>query len=285
MIQNTVRPLINEHCHLGENPLWNAREQRLYWTDIGAGKIHRFDPQGGRHEIIYEGVPVGGFTFQANGDLLLFRVNDLALLHPGGGVEVMLRYADDGLERFNDVIADPEGRVFAGSIGTTNDSGGLYRVDLDGSITCLWRGTGCSNGMGFTPDLKAFYWTCSTTRRIFRYAYDRETGELSSPVLFHQAAAEEGIPDGLAVDGLGNVWSARWDGHGVMCHDPSGKVFGKIEVPVAKVTSLCFGGAELDRMFITTAGGRDGSDTADGAVFGSGAAHPGMPEFESRIRL
>ena len=82
MIQNTVRPLINEHCHLGENPLWNAREQRLYWTDIGAGKIHRFDPQGGRHEIIYEGVPVGGFTFQANGDLLLFRIHDIAVRYP-----------------------------------------------------------------------------------------------------------------------------------------------------------------------------------------------------------
>jgi D-xylonolactonase len=158
-------------------------------------------------------------------------------------------------------------------------------VDLDGNITCLWRGTGCSNGMGFTPDLKVFYWTCSTTRRIFRYTYDRETGRLGSPTLFHQTGAEEGIPDGLAVDDQGNVWSARWDGYGVTRHDPSGKVMGKIDLPVAKVTSLCFGGANLDRMFITTAGGREGSETADGAVFEIGVPHPGLPEFESRIRL
>ena len=70
------------------------------------------------------------------------------------------------MERFNDVIADPEGRVYAGSIGKTETSGGLYRVDLDGSITCLWRGTGGSNGMGFSPDLKTFYWICSSSRRI-----------------------------------------------------------------------------------------------------------------------
>jgi len=44
-------------------------------------------------------------------------------------------------------------------------------------------------------------------------------------------------------------------------------------------------GATRDRMFITTAGGRDGSNTADGAVFEIGAAHPGLPEFESRIRI
>jgi D-xylonolactonase len=87
------------------------------------------------------------------------------------------------------------------------------------------------------------------------------------------------------VDDQGNVWSARWDGYGVTRHDPSGKVMGKIDLPVAKVTSLCFGGANLDRMFITTAGGREGSETADGAVFEIGAAHPGLPEFESRIRL
>ncbi|MFN9025554.1 MAG: SMP-30/gluconolactonase/LRE family protein, partial [Akkermansiaceae bacterium] len=165
--------LINSHCQLGENPLWHGRSQCLYWTDIGAGTIHRLHPETGGHEVLYVGVPVGGFTFQTNGSLLLFRVDDLALLHPDGRVSVLLHYSDEGLERFNDVIADPEGRVFAGSIGTDNESGGLYRVDLDGNITCLWRGTGCSNGMGFTPDLKVFYRTCSTTRRSFRYTYDR----------------------------------------------------------------------------------------------------------------
>ena len=277
--------LINSHCQLGENPLWHGRSQCLYWTDIEAGMIHRLHPETGRHEVLYEGVPVGGFTFQADGDLLLFRIDDLALLHPDGRVSVLLHYSDEGLERFNDVIADPEGRVFAGSIGTDNDSGGLYRVDLDGAIACLWRGTGCSNGMGFTPDLKVFYWTCSTTRRIFRYGYDRETGALGYPTLFHQSSEDEGIPDGMAVDGRGNVWSARWDGHGIMRHDPSGKVLEKIPVPVAKVTSLCFGGPDLDRLYITTAGGRAGSQTADGAIFEMRVPDPGLPEFESRIRI
>lgn len=283
MALQPATPILNAHCLLGENPLWNTRDQRLYWTDIDAGKIHRFDPRTGEQELLYHGTTVGGFTFQANGDLLLFRVNDLALLHSDGSVDVLFSHPDDGLKRFNDVIADPEGRVFAGSIGKTEKGGGLYRVDRDGTITCLWRGTGCSNGMAFSPDLKTFYWTCSSSRRIFQYAYDRATGVLGPPSLFHQASSEEGIPDGMTVDARGNVWSARWDGFAVVHHDPSGKVVETIRLPVAKVSSLCFGGPDLDMIYITTAGGRPGSDTLDGAVFQMPALHPGMPEFESRI--
>jgi sugar lactone lactonase YvrE len=280
-----MTPIINEHCLLGENPLWNAADQCLYWTDIDAGKIHRLNPQTGETEILYLGTTVGGFTFQADGDLLLFRIDDIALLHPDGSVDVLLAVLDDGLERFNDVIADPEGRVYAGSIGKTDQSGGLYRVDLDGTVTCLWRGTGCSNGMGFSANNSTFFWTCSTRRRIYRYAYHRQTGELGSPTLFYQATEEEGIPDGLTVDRQGHVWSARWDGSAVVHHDPSGRVIESVPLPVAKVTSLCFGGAELDQFYITTAGGAPGSDSADGAVFQRPAPSPGPPEFESRIRL
>ncbi len=285
MSNHTVTTLINSHCLLSENPLWNGKDQCLYWTDIDAGTIHRFNPQTERSEQLYHGTKVGGFTFQADGDLLLFRVNDLALLHPDGSVDVLLEYKDDGLDRFNDVIADPEGRVYAGSIGLKKDSGALYRIDLDGTITCLWQGTGCSNGMGFSPDLKTFYWTCSSSSRIFKYSYDRETGDLGSPTLFYQATEEEGIPDGLTIDNKGDVWSARWDGYSVVRHAPSGKVVETIPFPVAKVTSLCLGGKNLDQFYITSAGGKPGTDTLDGAMFQMPAPHQGRSEFESRIRL
>src|SRR5262249_46049555 len=160
---------------------------------------------------------VGGFTFQSDGALLLFRVNDIAILsspqqaderrgppHPGplpeervkdgppsnprqpcgapsprgegrgegdrdprqsatpqfapGRLAILRTFTDDGMDRFNDVIADPEGRVFAGTIGK-NPKCGLYRLDLDGTITKLFTGSGCSNGMGFSLDLKTFFWT------------------------------------------------------------------------------------------------------------------------------
>ena len=278
-----ITTLINDHCELGENPLWQGEEGCLYWTDIDGGKVHRFHLESGKHEIIYRGVTVGGFTFQANGDLLLFRVKDIALLHPDGEVEVVREFEDEGAKRFNDVIADPEGRVFAGSIGTTAASGGLYRVDRDGSMALVFRGTGCSNGMGFSADLATFYWTCSTRRRIFAFAYDRATGALSGERPFYQAPASEGIPDGMTVDRNGHVWSARWDGYSVVHHAPDGTVIETVKFPAAKVSSLCFGGPKLDQLFVTTAGGVPGSESADGSVYQFAPGVEGPPEFRSRV--
>ncbi|MDQ3622015.1 MAG: SMP-30/gluconolactonase/LRE family protein [Verrucomicrobiota bacterium] len=278
-----ITTLINEHCELGENPLWNGDDGCLYWTDITGGKVHRFHLATRSHAVVYRGEPVGGFTFQANGDLLLFRVQDLALLHSDGRVDVLREFSDEGMQRFNDVIADPEGRVFAGTIGKTAMSGGLFRVELDGAITLLFRGTGCSNGMGFSPDLEKFYWTCSTRRQIYEFDYRRATGGISGERLLYQATPTEGIPDGMTVDRHGHLWSARWDGFAVVHHAADGRVLEKFPFPVAKVSSLCFGGSALDTFFVTTAGGVLGSPSEDGTVYQWAAGVQGAPEFKSRI--
>lgn len=278
-----ISTLINPHCELGENPLWNPADGSLCWTDITGGTLHRIQLAGGKHEIIYRGLPVGGFTLQSDGTLLLFRVNDIALLHPDGRVEVICGFADEGAARFNDVIADPQGRVFAGTIGCTDTSGGLYRVEHDGSMTLLFRGTGVSNGMGFSPNLRTFYWTCSTRRRICAFDYDRASGALTGERVFYQAGDDEGIPDGLTVDRDGNIWSARWDGFAVVQHAPDGRLLQKFRFPVAKVSSLCFGGPSLEDCFVTTAGGLPGSDTADGSVYHWLTGVKGVPEFRSGI--
>lgn len=280
-----ITTLINEHCELGENPLWHPQKGCLFWTDITGRKIHRFHLASGWHEVIYTGPAVGGFTFQSNGDLLLFRVNDIARLGAGGIVDVVREFDDDGAARFNDVIADPEGRIFAGTIGRDETNGGLYRVDLDGAISLLFRGTGVSNGMGFSPDLRTFYWTCSSRRTIFAYDYDRSTGALSRERIFYRAAEDEGIPDGMTVDENGHVWSARWDGYAVVHHAPDGSVIETFKFPVAKVSSLCFGGPDMDEFFVTTAGGTPGSSTEDGSIYRWKAGARGPAEFFSHIAL
>jgi len=277
--------LVNAHCELGENPLWNPLNSCVYWTDITGGKVHRWNPEHRTHDVVYSDGAVGGFTLQRNGELLLFRAGDIATLKGDGWVEVLVHFKDEGMERFNDVIADPEGRVLAGTIGTTAESGGLYRVDRDGKITRLFRGTGCSNGMGFAPDLRTFYWTCSTSRRIHAFDYVQATGELSGQRVLYQATESEGIPDGMTVDREGHLWSARWDGWAVVHHAPDGRVIETIRFPVAKVSSVCFGGLKLDRLYATTAGGKPGAQTEDGALYELVTATRGAPEFTSRILI
>lgn len=282
----TIIPLVNEHCDTGENPYWNPSDSCLYWTDIPHGKLFRYDTRSGAHETIYQGEQVGGFTLEKDGMWLLFRVSDIAKRTTDGTVTPLLPFVDKTAQRFNDVIADPEGRVFAGTIGTDRESGGLYRIDTNGAITKLWSGTGCANGMGFTPDLAQFYWTCSTGKRIFRFQYDRETGALTDRILFYQSAPNEGTPDGLVVDRSGAVWSAQYGGSCLLKLDAAdGRIVDRIALPISRVTSLTFGGPTLEVMYVTTAGGKTDSDTADGtlyAVTGTGAS--GQAEFRSSIQ-
>jgi D-xylonolactonase len=279
-----VGAIANYRCQVGENPLWNVRDGRIYWEDIDTGRLFRANPKTREHECFYQGEVLGGFTFQGDGRLLLFEADRIAELGIDGGERrVLVQGIDPEMVRFNDVIADPEGRVFAGTIGRTSESGGLYRIDLDGSVHCVWKGTGCANGSGFTPDLSAFYWTCSTTRQIYVAKYDRASGVLSERRLFWAAEGALGSPDGLTVDASGGVWSAFWGDSCVVRFDAEARVVERIELPVPKVSSLTFGGPELDTLYITTAGGHSEDTHADGTLYAVRTRARGRPEFLSRI--
>jgi D-xylonolactonase len=286
MSQPRVEAVANYHCQTGENPLWHAAESRIYWEDIDSGRLFRADHATLEHECFYQGPVLGGFTLQADGTLLLFEADRIAKLDPqSGSREVLSEGLDSDMQRFNDVIADPEGRVFAGTIGRTDESGGLYRVGLDGSVYCLWKGTGIANGMGFSRDLSRFYWTCSTTRRIFVCDYDRASGSLGNRRLFYAAPEAEGTPDGATVDVEDHVWTARWGGHAVLRMTPDAQIVETLRLPVPNVTSVAFGGPELDTLYVTTGGGSPGAATDDGTLYRVRVTARGAPEHHSRIRL
>ena len=228
---------------------------------------------------------VGGFTFQEDGRWLLFRERDVAVFDPvaRGEPRPIASFEHDRVPRFNDVIAAPDGRVFAGTMGR-DLQGGLFRMDHDRTITSLWRGTNTANGMAFTADLATMYWTDTTGRTIWAFDYDREAGALTNRRPFVQIPEGEGGPDGLTIDTEGRLYSARYGGSGVYVYSPGGAVVEKIELPVPKVTSCLFGGPERDELYITTAGGDP--DTAQGeagAVFRVKPGARGRPEFRSRI--
>src|SRR5579884_1943746 len=273
--------LVNEHCRTGENPFYIPEENSIYWTDIPNGKMFRYELATGAHRQIYSGPPVGGFTLQEDGKLLLFRVNDIATLDHGGNVQSILQFSAPDMDRFNDVIADPEGRVFACTMSKIDGRAGVFRVERDGKITPLFLGTRTANGMGFSPDLRTFYWTDTTHLKIFRFDYDRARGEISNRSLFYDAANDGGKPDGMAVDEHGDVWSARWDGGGIVQIDARGKFVQKISLPVKKTSACRFGGEEMRSLFITTAGGEPDSGTLDGALFKIEPGVRGKPEFRS----
>lgn len=276
---------INIDGKLCENPYWDARSQSLYWTDIPAGHLYRHDWASRETKRIYEGPLVGGFTMQEDGALLLFRERDIALFHPGAVVAQPVRsFEHGGSTRFNDVIAAPGGRIFAGTIGRTSDSGGLFRVECDGSIRQVFGGTGCANGLGFSPALDVLYWVCSTRRKIFAFPYNASSGALGEPRVFHENLEGEGIPDGLTVDGEGNVYSIRWEAgsHALAVFAPDGKLLHEQVIEAKATTSLCFCGPDLRRIAVTSAAlENDPGRPAD--LFLIDAAAAGREEFRSGI--
>jgi D-xylonolactonase len=145
--------------------------------------------------------------------------------------------------------------------------------------------------MGFTPDLTEMYWTDSTARKIFVFDYNRKTGDLSNRREFYAAPEEAGIPDGMTVDADVCVWSAHWDGHAVHRFLPNGMLIESITFPVAKTSSVTFGGDNLDELYVSTAGGTARKDqpseesTADGTLYRVRVGIKGQREFRSRIGL
>ena len=275
-------------CVTGEGPLWHPGEEKLYWTDIPTGRLFRYDPATGAHEQCYEGDVVGGFTIQADGSLLLFMARGAIKVWRTGELSTVVDEIPAEREsRFNDVIADPVGRVFCGTMPTETQPGRLYRLDTDGTLSKLLDDISCSNGFGFTPDRQHMYYTDSFKREIYLFDYDRDSGEIANQRVFVQTPEDEGFPDGMTVDAEGCVWSARWDGGCLLRYAPDGREIMRVDFPARKVSSVTFGGADYGDMYVTTAGGDDKAreGTGAGALFRLNLGIQGVAEFPSRIAL
>ena len=288
-MNHALTPLADYACHTGEGPLFHPDKSAVYWTDIPNGSLFRYDLTSGAHRAIpIPGRQVGGFTLQEDGRLLLFLDRgSVALFREGEPLEFVVSEIEGETEtRFNDVIADPAGRVFCGTMPTKDRLGRLYRLDTDGTLTKILENIGCSNGMGFTPDGLKMYYTDTGARKIYLFDYDRATGEITHQRTFARAEDGGGYPDGMTVDAEGFVWSTRWDGGCVVRYDPSGAEVARIALPARKVSCATFGGEDYATMFVTTAGGH--LKETDGALAGALFAVTipgvcGVAEFRSKI--
>ena len=276
-------------CEVGEGPLWHPMEKKVYWTDIKRGKMFRYDPLTEMHEQFYEGALVGGFTIQVDGSLLLFMEKGaIAIWRKGTLTYVIDNIPGEQNNRFNDVIADPAGRVFCGMMRLDEQSGGkLYRLDTDGSIKVVMEKVQLSNGMAFTVDKRHMYYTDSLARQIYVFDYDESNGSITNQNVFLKIADETTIPDGMTLDAKDYIWSARWDGWSLFRYAPDGSDDRQIRLPAKQVSSLTFGGDDYTDIYVTTAGGHDRTKNGSGAgaLFRIRSDIKGKPEFLSRIGM
>jgi D-xylonolactonase len=238
--------------------------------------------------MCHEGDVIGGFTIPADGALLLFMARGAVKIWREGELTTVIDEIPgerDG--RFNDVIADPAGRVYCGTMETEGHRAALYRLDTDGSIEKVLGDIGVSNGMGFTPDRKRLYYTDTRTRRIDVLDYDQATGAITNRRPFVTVTDDAGNPDGMTVDAQGYVWGARWGGSCLVRYAPDGTEERRIHFPAVRVSSVIFGGPDYSDIYVTTAGGQDKAQFGPGAgaLYRVRLGIRGVPEFYSRVLL
>jgi len=190
--------------------------------------------------------------------------------------------------RINDAKADRNGRLWFGTMNTEwsdekmnvvhEGMGSLYMADgfkldrktpvkvVKQQTTPADLGAGCD----WSPDNKTMYFGDSGKRVVYAYDYDATSGKIGNErvaVDFRKqdAGVEYGVVDSVCVDATGNIWVACYGAGSVCCFDKNtGKMVVRVAIPCLGATGCCFGGPNMDQLFVTTvsaaAGWANGGD-------------------------
>lgn len=250
--------LLDVKTTLGEGPVWDVEQQRLYFIDSMDGRVFRCAPDG--TDLRAWDVPgkIGSMALRKNGEGAILSLDKgfWLLDFKSGHCELLYDPEANLMDtRINDGKCDRMGRFFAGSMDMMEEGpkGALYRVDPNMTVTKIEEGIICSNGPCFSPDDKTFYFTDTWTGEVWAYDYDITTGEISNRRTFAKVdTSNGGAADGATVDSEGYYWMALvYDGR-ICRFAPDGTLDREIEMPVKKVTSVQFGGPDLDVLYVTS---------------------------------
>lgn len=240
---------------LGEGPVWLARERALCWVDIDGQEVFCLDDQGDLRRWRTP-VRVGSLAPRAGGGFVGGTDQGLAFIDLE--TETFDIFANPEAElpgnRFNDGKVDRSGRFWAGTMDKLEREapGSLYRLEADLSLTIIDTGYRVTNGPAFNPDGRTMYHNDSARQVTYVFDLD-EAGEATNRREFIRFGQGDGFPDGMTVDADGCLWIAFWDGWCVRRFSPDAEILATVELPVQRPTSCAFGGAGLDRLFITSA--------------------------------
>jgi sugar lactone lactonase YvrE len=241
---------------LGEGPVWDTAEKALYWVDGTAAEIYRLDPVTSDFKSWKVPAAIGSFALREKGGAVLALENGFHLFDfsTGKATAIIDPEAGESRTRFNDGKVDARGRFVAGTLDAQlgKPIGSLYSLDANLKCTKLDRAICCSNGPCWSPDNRTFYFSDSVIRTIFAYDYDLATGGVSNRRVFAKTEDLGGVPDGCTVDAEGHVWSAIAGGGKIACFNPDGKLGRTVAVPPRLVTSVMFGGEQLDILYATS---------------------------------
>ena len=251
-----IEVLVDVKTTLGEGPLWDVQEQRLYWIDSADGRVFRATAQGNELRAWQVPQKIGSMALRKSGGAIVSLARGLHTLNfESGDVELITDPEPELLNnRLNDGKVDAQGRFVFGSMDTLEEgpNGALYCLDTDMSIRKLDDQIIVSNGPCWSPDGRIFYFSDTWSGDIWAYDYDQKTGNISNKRVFTTLQGKQfRSSDGSTVDEEGCLWNAQVYEGILVRYNPDGSVERTIPMPVKNVTSVMFGGPDLDVLYVT----------------------------------
>lgn len=270
-----------------EGPVWH-RTLGLLFSDVPNGGVFRLAKDGSVSRQVPKRRGIGGMALCADGGLIMGGRDIVAADIDGANMKTLLAGADTKAGvGFNDLTTDAAGRIYVGDLGFKVFGGGepkpgfLHVIDLDGSDRVISDGIMLTNGLGFSPEGKRLYHSDARADvvRVYDVLPDGSVGPWQPFAHIQQGET----PDGLAVAADGSVWVALAHGGAVAVYEPDGTLRERISVPLPMVTSVCFGGDDLQDLYVVT-GSRGGPHEDCGTVFCMRAPVAGLPLAPARVR-
>ena len=282
-----VRCVLDIKASLGECPTWSIAEQALYWVDINAPSLNRFDPATGQNTVMPMPESIGCFAVRGSGGFVVALRGGIWLAQRDGTLmrKVAAAPYDPTHHRFNDGRCDPQGRLLVGTMNEKRDgpTAALYRLDADFTLTRILSDMTISNGLGFSPDRRTMYHSDTPLQLITAHDYDGATGTPSNARVFARFTDPGDRPDGAAVDSEGCYWSAQYRGGKIKRMAPDGRLLAEYPVPAMCPTMCAFGGPDLKTLYVTTARQQREADELarlpfSGGLFSMRVDVAGLPE-------
>jgi L-arabinonolactonase len=242
---------------LGEGVLWSPAHGEVQWTDIFGRRFWAHSPSDGQVRSVPLPDRLGCFAPLGGTSILAGFAGGLEMFDLEKGTRRLIAAIeqDRPTTRVNDGRLDRRGRLVFGTMD--EDPSGARPLGQiwsfgGGRARVLASGVRIANSIAFSPDGRRMYFADTPEKRIRLYDYDLDSGVLSGERVFVTVEGP-GFPDGSTVDAEGCLWNAEWGGGRVVRYAPDGRVIRVLPLPASQVTCCAFGGARLDRLYVTTA--------------------------------
>ena len=256
-IKTEVRCVLDARDALGESPVWCPKERVLYRVDILGQKILRWNPNTGEQQSWRMPAKIGSLGLCLDGRLIVALKGGVHLFNTRRETMECIATPDAHIatNRLNDGKVSPEGRFWIGSMDDRpekHEVASLFCISGNNRCVAVVGGLKVSNGLAWSPDGRIMYHSDSRAATVWRYTYDPATGQLADKAVFISYHPEWGRPDGAAVDVDGCYWSAGVSAGRINRFDAAGQLMGFVQTPISHPTMVCFGGADMKTVYVTS---------------------------------